>query len=1003
MRRKNTTKKWRIRFQDRQLVNGVEPFIQLTDAASLCKSLGLQDNELNVEENIITQILEKVKTDRSYSLGRLEQVLGPTTIPKGKSLLLVMARKKGLIANYLLEYTKEEGIFRILAVGPAKFQTLLQEDPTELNTMFYSLPTGEWQRIFLAMRARAAFQHLEKLLKDNKSTGQLIEIGHQFFKTGDLVQASQQFEQALTLCQQTGNKRLEASILNNFGLLEARKGHYEEAIKHYQTALEIQKDHDWKEIIITHNNQGSAHEHLSEYTEALRHYDHALELSRDYHDKNEEAHSLNSMANLLQKLGDLSEALKYYLESLALQEVLDDKKGLSTTINNLGTVYQKLGNYGEATNYYIEALNLKSEDDLVGQATCLANLGSVASMQKNFQDALKNHNEALKLRRRLGDRSGEANSLNNISLALLRLGDLEAARTNCMNALIIKRQIGDRLGEGTTLSNLAAIYSMENDTTRAKKHLQDAIQTFDQITIELAVSEWRVALREMYLLALERLCYLLVQENDIAGTMGWIEIGKAREILGALETGCVRCDKRAELIDEINNLKSRIRTLEENKRKLAQDSTLNSRELAEKIQNLAKQQSQTYDQIRELNHIIWLACPDSGVAIPDNPIQYISRFYQNMPKTDDWVLIEFFWHNATNEMFVFLLANQRQLLAKKNVSAKKWELMTQFAGTVSEQIRSRNIDTAEKLLVGFAPKFYKWLIPEEIDQVLKTNDYQYLIIIPDRETNSFPYEAFFDGEDYWGLKYRLSVSLSLNILRMNLENPLDGDCPSMVVVGDPNHQEMLTTEQIFGVGGDERFDASLPGAYREAQLISEEFKLCGDLTLFLQQEATKENFVKQLDQTSPAIIHFAGHALFDLRDPDHSFLLFRNGKVLTANEISSKICLTRNPLVILSACETGKATVTSSGEAFGLVRGFMLSGCSGILMSGWQVFDDSTTDFMIQLYDNFLKGTDLATTIREARKGVRQNAKDQKYQSNVEILQWASFRLIGNPFTRFNE
>ncbi|MFX0092000.1 MAG: tetratricopeptide repeat protein [Candidatus Hodarchaeota archaeon] len=1001
MRRKSSSR-WRVVFQDRQLVAGVEPIIQLTDALTLGKDLGLSDDELKVEESLITLFFEKLKT-RRYSLGRLDQVTSPGgKRPDQKPLILIMARKKGLTANYLLHYVREESQFRILAVGPTKFQTLVREDPSELSNMFYSLSSEEWQRIFLAMRNRVVYQELENLLQDNKATEQLIEAGCTFYETGDLLQASQHFEQARTLCKKTGNKRLEGSVLNNFGLLEARRGDYQKAIEYYQDAQEIQQNYRWKEIIITHNNLGAAYERLSEFTKALGHYEHSLKLSREYKDKKEESHSLNSLANLLQKLGDLSDALKYYLESLTLQKFLDDQKGLSTTINNLGTVYQKLENYSEALRYYTEALNLKTEEDLAGRATCLVNLGSVASIQKNFQEALKYHNEALKLRRQLNDRSGEANSLNNISLALLRLGDPEAALANCMSALTIRREIGDRLGEGASLSNLAAIYSMENDTTKAKKYLEDAIHTFDQITVELTVSEWRVALREMYISALERLCYLLFQENNLTSALGWIEIGKAREILGALETGCIRCDKRVELVDLINAQKTLIKSLEVEKKKLLDQSPLmSSKELAEKIQDLAKKQSRAYDQIREFNHIIWQACPDSGVAIPDDPVQFVSRFFRNMPKTENWALIQFFWHKATNELYTFLLTRHKQLLAKKIISSKKWKLMNQFAGAISDQIRKREVATAEKLLAGFAPKFYQWTIPEEIDQFLKTQSHDYLIVIPDRNTNSFPYEVFFDGEDYWGLKYKLSVSLSLNILRMNLENPLESSSPSLVVVGDPNYDQLLSTAHVFGTGEDHSFDASLSGAYKEAQVIGDLLKSKGKVSSFLREGATKKKFIDHLDTDTPAIIHFAGHALFDIRDPDHSFLLFRDGEVLTANEISSKICLTKNPLVILSACETGQATVTASGEAFGLVRGFMLSGCSSLLMSGWQVFDDSTMDFMIQLYEKFLNGVDIATTIRDARKTIQKNVQNQKYQSKTEILQWASFRLIGSPFIRF--
>ena len=106
--------------------------------------------------------------------------------------------------------------------------------------------------------------------------------------------------------------------------------------------------------------------------------------------------------------------------------------------------------------------------------------------------------------------------------------------------------------------------------------------------------------------------------------------------------------------------------------------------------------------------------------------------------------------------------------------------------------------------------------------------------------------------------------------------------------------------------------------------------------------------------------------------------------ILTAQEISA-MDLRGTSLVVLSACETGKGTISSDG-VFGLQRGLKMASVNSILMSLWNVDDETTKMLMIEFYKEWLQGKSLHDALQFARKRVREYKNDSYY--------WAPFILL---------
>ncbi|WP_204104457.1 MULTISPECIES: tetratricopeptide repeat protein, partial [Spirulina sp. CCY15215] len=81
---------------------------------------------------------------------------------------------------------------------------------------------------------------------------------------------------------------------------------------------------------------------------------------------------------------------------------------------------------------------------------CLTSLGNAYDSLGDYQQAIALYQQSLEIKRQIGDRGGEANSLGNLGNAYNSLGEYQQAIALYQQSLEIKRQIGDRGGEANS-------------------------------------------------------------------------------------------------------------------------------------------------------------------------------------------------------------------------------------------------------------------------------------------------------------------------------------------------------------------------------------------------------------------------------------------------------------------------------------------------------------------------------------------------------------------------
>lgn len=92
--------------------------------------------------------------------------------------------------------------------------------------------------------------------------------------------------------------------------------------------------------------------------------------------------------------------------------------------------------------------------------------------------------------------------------------------------------------------------------------------------------------------------------------------------------------------------------------------------------------------------------------------------------------------------------------------------------------------------------------------------------------------------------------------------------------------------------------------------------------------------------------------------------------------------------VTLSGCSTGLNVIAPGDEVIGLMRGLLFAGARSLLLTLWDVSDESTAEFMKAFYGRCFNHMDAASALQGAMQELRERHPHPYY--------WAPFTLVGN-------
>lgn len=241
-----------------------------------------------------------------------------------------------------------------------------------------------------------------------------------------------------------------------------------------------------------------------------------------------------------------------------------------------------------------------------------------------------------------------------------------------------------------------------------------------------------------------------------------------------------------------------------------------------------------------------------------------------------------------------------------------------------------------------------------------------------------PWELAHDGNDY--LATRFAISRQLLLLQWPRSSPQRSPTRwSALLIGNPTGDLPATDEEIERLA---HLIESTPGT--------------APPRILMRRRATKETILQEFASGTYDLIHYAGHADFDLTSPDASGLRLARGQIVSAAEIQRT--LGGQPVVMLNGCESARLadhpaeedTFTYLGATTqGLAAAFVQGGARGVLGALWPIHDGGSAAFALAFYRTALQGATLSAAARSARSQLR--------QEDLFNPRWAAYTLYAHP------
>ncbi|MGA7624174.1 MAG: CHAT domain-containing tetratricopeptide repeat protein [Candidatus Acidiferrales bacterium] len=273
---------------------------------------------------------------------------------------------------------------------------------------------------------------------------------------------------------------------------------------------------------------------------------------------------------------------------------------------------------------------------------------------------------------------------------------------------------------------------------------------------------------------------------------------------------------------------------------------------------------------------------------------------------------------------------------------------------------------------GYVREFYKTIFDttkshlrelyrELLEPLRERLQAEHLIIVPHGILHYVPFHALFAGNAYLMDSFTISYAPSAGIyaLCQQKKPPVSGP---PLVLGVPDSRAPYIQNEVESVA------KIFPGA-----------------TLVVGAESAE--MALRTEGPQSCLIHIATHGSFRQDNPMFSGIRLGSGYLNLYDLYQLKF---KAELVTLSGCATGLNVVAAGDELLGLVRGLLHAGARSLLLTLWDVHDQSATELMTSFYRRLDVSQNKALALRGAMQELR-----ERYPHPYH---WAPFTLTGGVF-----
>lgn len=866
---------------------------------------------------------------------------------------------------------------------------------------------------FLEGHSTEALSEFERLTTlQPRNTHALLHTALILMRERRTREAVESLQTCLRLLESDADEMLEISVVNQLANLYMGMANYPEALKNLEKSLVLARASNnltLEEAALSQT--GSVYFRQNDYIKTEEYWRRALEVSRTITAKNRKVKTypqnhLGNLGDVYYQLGDIAAAKQAYSEALKLSIEVKDTRNQSSVLKSLGDLYLLQSDLNQAREIYEQALALGEKNGNLGnQVGALLGLSVLQRRLGNYQLAIEHAQRVLKMLEQQSRPLWEGQALNSLGLSHLRFKKFPEALAAFQKTLAIDPDTTGPQIQWTAHAGLARAYVQNSQLDKAREHYQQAIAVIERVRAGLGGDEAKAGfLQDKIEIYKEHIALLLdMYRRDIRSHYGadafhYNERARARAFFDRLAEAKIDPERDAapDLLKQKQELHTRINTLtaqliKERSRETSKQDPILIGELKKQLDQADQELSDWLRELRRRNpHYAALRYPEPVTLAEAQRLL-----------DDKTILLSY----SLAEPVSFLFAVSRDDFQVKRLPSEA--LLSRRVQDLLAAITDKNHPATEQYRLQ-ATRLSDELLPASRLLAGKTA----VVIVADGALHRLPFEVLFLPQSvasgdmrrwpYLIRNFAVSYVPSVSVLAELQSHERAAAPKNFIAFGDPLY-ESTTASSLRVTNAEGRLNLQrLPYSRTEIDGIARLFPK-DNYELFFGAEASEEN-VKYPDRLSRyQIIHFSTHGYVNEARPRFSGLVLsqRNNDqqttfrgqdsedgVLSAYEIFD---LKLNAdLVVLSACETGVGKEIRGEGLMSLTRAFMYAGTPSVVVSLWNVNDETAADLMIRFYRHL-------RTPGISRSEALRLAQLETIHDNGFPFFWAPFVLIGKP------
>lgn len=836
-------------------------------------------------------------------------------------------------------------------------------------------------------------------------------------------QAIETLQICLRLLQANPDDVTERSVLNQLGDLYRRSGNYPEAAKNLDRVIVLARaSGDLRSEETALAQLASLHYRQNSYLKASEYWRQALEASQAIKSRKTRINTypqrhIGGLGDVYERLGDLAAAEQAYLEALTLSVGAKDEGNQSSVLKSLGDLYAQQGKLSQALAIEEQALALgEKRANLPNQLGALNSLSAIHRQMGDAPKAMEYVQRALRMLVGRNNPLWEGESFNNLGWLHLRFNKPAVALAAFQKTLAIDPSTTAPHISWEAHSGLADAYVRLGQFDKAREHYKQAIDAIESVRARVGGDEDKAGFFQNKVGVYKKQIALLLdmhvrnaKSHHDADAFLYAERARARAFLDLLAEANVDVDQGAapDLLKRKQELQQRISQLTTQliKERSQETSKQDKARIGELEKGLGQADTQLSDWLRELR----LRNPRYAELKYPKPITLAET--QRM-LDDETILLSY--SLAEPQSFLFAVAHDKIQVHRLPSEVKVAEDVQKLLAAITDKNNP-------------SPEEYRRQATRLSDQLLKPVSQMLagkkaLVIVADGPLHRLPFEVLFrpgvpaQGDlrrlPYLIRQFAVSYAPSVSVLAELRREPHQAAPKGFIAFGDPVYEQPdagMIAPALRAMTPAGRINLQpLPYSHTEIDGIAQLFAK-DDRELFFGAAASEENVKAPQRLVHYRLVHFSTHGYLNEARPRFSGLVLSLPAVTDLHSASNPKSAIRNPqsedgllsayeifnlklnadLVVLSACETGLGKEIKGEGLMSLTRAFMYAGTPSVVVSLWNVNDESAADLMIRFYRHLQTGMKKSEALRQAQL--------ETIHENGFPFFWAPFVLVGKP------